>query len=260
MVREHMDRMFDTSMKIMRMTIPYSKEDLINVSIELIKKNEFKEDIHMRPTVYFGRGKNFGFKPEEIFTGAFVRAAPRPPRPTLEKGVRCCVTSWTRISDKNVPPRVKAGANYQNNRLALYDAFMNGYDNVILLTDEGKVSEGHGSNIFVVRKGIPITPPITEGILEGLTRDALIDLFQDEMKITPIERQIDRTELYVADEIFLCGTNMEITPVVSVDNYPIGDGNRGEITKKIQEIYFNIVRGENSKYKHWLTPVYNGKK
>lgn len=259
-IREHMDRMFDVSMKIMRMSIPYTKEDLINISIELIKKNEFREDIHMRPTVYFGRGKNFGFRPEDIFTGAFISAAPHPPRPALEKGIKCCVPSWIRISDKNVPPRIKAGANYHNGRLALYDAHINGYNDIIMLNDSGRVSEAHGSNIFIVRKGIPITPSVTEGILEGITGNALIELFRSEMGIEPIERPVDRTELYVADEIFTCGTNMEITPVISVDNYTVGDGKPGQLTKKIQDIYFGIVRGNNPKYKHWLTSVYVSQK
>jgi len=256
-IHDHMDRLFDTSMKLMRMTLPYTKEDLIGATRELVKANKLREDIHMRPTVYFGMGKNFGFRPEDIFTGAFITAQPLAVRSTLQKGLKCCVSSWVRISDRSVPPRIKSGANYQNNRLALYEAFLNSYDNTIILTERGKVSEGHGSNIFIIREGVAITPPLTQDILEGITRKTLLELFPKEMGVTVVEREIDRTELYVADEVFLCGSNMEITPVVSIDHYPVGNGQRGPLTQKIQEIYFSVARGKDERYESWLTPVYN---
>jgi branched-chain amino acid aminotransferase len=256
-IQDHMDRLFDTSMKLMRMTLPYTKKDLIGATCELIKANQLREDIHMRPTVYFGMGKNFGFRPEDIFTGAFITAQPLAVRSTLQKGLKCCVSSWVRISDRSVPPRIKSGANYQNNRLALYEALLNGYDNTIILTEGGKVSEGHGSNIFIVRDGVAITPPLTQDILEGITRKTLLELFPKEMGVTVLEREIDRTELYVADEVFLCGSNMEITPVVSIDHYPVGKGEQGPLTQRIQEVYFRAAKGIDEKYKPWLTPVYN---
>jgi len=255
-MQEHMDRLFNVSMKIMRMSLALSATDMIERCVELVRRNEYREDISLRPTVYFGVGKNFGFRPEDIHVGAFIKAGSEPPRHSLETGLRCCVSSWARISDADMPPRVKAGANYQNNRLALYDAFLRGYDNVILLTQGGKVSEGHGSCLFIVRDGVPITPPLTDGILESITRRAILKLFKEKLGVIGVERSIDRTELYVADEIFLCGTNMEITPVVAVDDYVIGSGKRGRLTHEIQKNYFRIVRGQDQEHSDWLTPVY----
>jgi branched-chain amino acid aminotransferase len=255
-IHEHMDRLFNVSMKVMRMVLTLSAADMIERCIELVRRNEFREDISLRPTVYFGAGKNYGFRPEDISTGAFIRAVRRPPGPSLERGLRCCVSSWVRISDASMPPRIKVGANYQNNRLARYEASLRGYDNVILLTPAGKVAEGSAACLFIVRDGVPITPPPTDGILEGITRRAVLELCGRTLGVGGLERSIDRTELYIADEVFLCGTGMEITPVVAVDDYVIGSGERGRVTRALQETYFRIVRGQDPEYRDWLTAVY----
>ncbi|GAG06187.1 unnamed protein product, partial [marine sediment metagenome] len=161
-----------------------------------------------------------------------------------------------RIDDNSIPPRIKCGANYQNSRLATMQAEADGYDQPIILNGDGKVSEGPGACFFMVRRGVVVTPPVTAGILESITRMSLLKLFREELKIPVEEREIDRTELYVADEAFFCGSGAEIVPIVSIDKLPVGDGKPGPVAKEILNLYFNIVRGNNPKYMEWCTPIY----
>ncbi len=254
-LQEHLDRLWD-SMKVMRMTLPYSKDDLAAACTGIVARNGFREDLQVRLTAYFGKGPLFAFEPGRIATGAFILALPR--RSTLDDpgGIACCVSSWRRIGDNVMPPRVKAGANYQQSRLVSVQARIDGYDNAIMLNDQDKVSEGPGACLMIVRDGQPITPPITAGILESITRSSLADLFAAELKLELVEREIDRTELYVADEVFYCGSAYEILPITSVDRYPVGSGTVGPVCQQIRGLYRDMVRGAVPKYKHWLTPVY----
>ena len=254
-LREHVERLWQ-SMKVMRMTCPYSKEDLARACVEVVSRNDFHEDVHIRLVAYFGEGPLFAFKRDEIVTGAFVLALPRPSSPGVRDGIACCVSSWQRLADHVMPPRVKAGANYQQSRLVSVQAHLDGYDSAIMLNERGKVSEGPGACLMMVRNGQPITPPVTADILESITRRTLMELFHSEMGLEVIERDIDRTELYIADELFYCGSGNEITPIISVDRYPVGEGSVGPISKTIQDIYFDVVRGQRAEYKHWCTPVY----
>ena len=173
-----------------------------------------------------------------------------------EKGIACCVSAWRRIGDNVMPPRVKAGANYHQSRLVNVQAAVDGYDGAIILNDRDKVAEGPGACVVIVRDGRPILPPITAGVLESITRNTLIDLFASEMKLETLEREVDRTELYLADEVFFCGSAWEITPITSVDRYPVADGTIGPVTRKIRQLYQDVIRARFPKYKHWLTPVY----
>jgi branched-chain amino acid aminotransferase len=168
------------------------------------------------------------------------------------------VASWRRISDDTVPPRLKAGANYQNSRLAQTEAKVNGYDTAIILNHRGTVAEGPGACLMMVRNGKLITPPVTAGILESITRATLMELAGRDLAVEVMEREVDRTELYVADEVFMCGSGLEVLPITSVDRIAIGDGTRGPLTKRIQDVYFAAARGELPAYRHWLTPVYAG--
>ncbi len=254
-MREHMDRFWE-SMKVTQIPIPYSPEEITRASVALLRKNGFREDIHFRPTAFVGPGEMYSSSPDEAEMGAFITAIPRPQKPTLRTGNHCCVSSWRRISDDTVPPRIKSGANYQNSRLAMLEAKRNGYDNTILLTREGKVAEGPGACLFMVRRGVPTTPSTTSGILESVTRATLIQLFRDELGMEGGERPVARTELYSAEEVFFCGSGAEITPIVSVDKLAVGTSKRGRLTEKIQQVYFDICRGKNPKYREWLTPVY----
>jgi len=254
-LQEHLTRLRQ-SMKIMRMTPPFSSAELTAACTGLVAKNGFREDVQIRPTAYFGEGGLYAYTPDKITTGAFILATPR--RCTLddEKGIACCVSAWRRIADNVMPPRVKAGANYHQSRLVSVQASVDGYDGAIILNDQGKVAEGPGACVMIVRDGRAILPPITAGVLESITRNTLIELFAAEMKLDTVEREVDRTELYLADEVFFCGSAWEITPITSVDRYPVGDGAIGPVTRKIRHIYQDVIRGRVPKYKHWLTPAY----
>jgi branched-chain amino acid aminotransferase len=173
-------------------------------------------------------------------------------------GLHVQVSSWTRISDASMPPRIKAAPNYHNSRLALLQARADGYDNALLLSNDGKVTEGPGYCIFLVRGGKLITPPVTSGILESVTRDSLMQMAPG-LGLEVVEREIDRTELYVADELFFCGSAAEVTPILSVDRITIGDGAAGPRTQAMREAYMAAVHGEVSERSGWLTPVFASK-
>jgi len=155
-----------------------------------------------------------------------------------------------------MPPRIKASANYQNGRLATVQAAEDGYDSALLLNELGKVAEAPGACVFLVRDGTALTPPVTGGILESITRATLIELFREEMSVPVVEREVDRTELYIANEVFFCGSAFEVLPVFSVDRYQVGDGKIGALTAELQSAYEKAVRGENARYSDWLAPVY----
>ncbi len=253
---DHMDRLFNNSMKVLRMQIQWTADDITNGMLEMLRCNNMHEDVHIRPTVYFGAGESFGFDPETIEMGAVITAEERPAKPSLLEGISAKVSSWRRIADDIMPPRVKAGANYLNSRYAKMEAKVDGYDEAILLNPRGKVAEATGACLMMVRQGKVVTPPVTAGILESITRRTLLGLFQQELGMEVVEREIDRTELYVADEVFFCGTGAEVQPVTSVDRYPVGSGKTGPAVKQMQDLYFGIARGQNPRYDEWLLPVY----
>lgn len=252
-LKSHYHRLFESA-KIMRFKVDYTIDDCQKYLLELLRTNEFREDLRIRHCLYLGgAGKITAVEP----VGMHIVATPQGRSYDQKKGIHCSISSWKRINDNCMPPRVKAGANYHNGRFALLQAKADGYDSTILLDENGKVSEGPQSCFFMIRKGVIITPPITADILESITRGTLIKLFKEELNIPVQERETDRTELYIADEAFLCGTASEITPIVSIDRLSVGNGEIGPITKEIMTLYFNIVRGMNSKYEKWLTPTYN---
>lgn len=240
------------SMKVMRMEVTEDVKQINDKTIELLKLNEFREDCHIRQVVFV---KHDGYGMEELGPLGTLVSSYYHGRYDQEGGVDCCVSSWQRISDNTVPPRVKCGANYQNSRLALIQANMDGYDVPIFLNDAGKVSETHGSCLFIVRDNVPITTPVTSSILESITRATVMQLFEEVHHTEVWVREIDKTELYLADEVFVCGSNAEVTPVLSVDRYPVNNGTPGQLTTKISNTYFAVVRGESSLHPEWRTPV-----
>ncbi|MGB3815280.1 MAG: branched-chain amino acid transaminase [Shinella sp.] len=252
---EHLKRLRQSA-KIMRMSIPYDDEQLTDAFLQLIRKNGFEEGVHFRPVVYFDQGEPNYYKPEEIRTGMFILAFARPHSKAVFNGVESCTSTWRRNSDLSMPSRVKAGANYHNSRLAHVEARINGFSSPIMLNERGKVSEGPASCFMMVRDGVVITPPVTGDILESITRATLIQLFREELGIEVVEREVDRSELYIADEGFFCGSGAEVTPMISLDRYPLGTGEVGPITKKIQKLYFDVAEGKVEKYRDWLLPVY----
>jgi branched-chain amino acid aminotransferase len=253
---EHFTRLRE-SMKMMRFTVPYSDADFHAAVREVLAGNKVREDIHMHMIAYvLGAGLE-ATSP----TGLYINPRRRG-RLTEGNGLRCCVSSWARTNDNAIPIRLKCGANYQNGRLAILQAKADGYDAPILLNRYGKVAEGTGATFFMVRKGKLVTPPITSDILESITRTTLIEgICPDMLGMEVVEREIDRTELYVAEEAFFCGSGYEITPILSIDRFPLGHGDVGPITQKLLTAYMNIVRGADKRYAEWRTPVYRtGKK
>ncbi|WP_137178328.1 branched-chain amino acid transaminase [Roseomonas sp. AR75] len=252
---EHIARLRQGA-KIMRMTIPYSDAQIEEACIALIRACEYRGGVHFRPVAYFAEGELTDYKPEEIRTGMFILAFSRPTTKSVHEGVTSCVSTWRRNSDLASPSRIKAGSNYHNSRLAYIDARLSGFQIPILLNAAGKVAEGPGACFMMVRNGTVITPPVTADILESITRETLIELIRAELGVEVIERDIDRTELYICDEAFFCGSGHEVTPINSVDRYDVGEGKPGPLTRRIQKLYFDVVSGAQPKYRHWLTPVY----
>ena len=252
--REHYQRLL-RNCKAMFMELPYSVEDLVNITVELLRKNQIKEDVYIRPIVYFKdlklTPKLIDYTPEiAIYTYNFGRYL------DTSKGIRVKVSSWRRNDDNSIPSRWKVAGAYVNSALAKTEALLAGYDEAIMLNQHGFVAEGSGENIFLIREGKAITPSYSEHILEGITRSAVKKLLKNELVVEIEERPVARSELYVADEICLTGPAAEITPVVEVDNRKGGKGEIGPITKELQDIYFRAVRGMIERYFGWLTPVY----
>ena len=252
-LEDHFKRL-KRSQKLIEIDDKYSMEELKSAFIEIVAANGWNEDICVRQTIFV---EGFGSWASSGEVGMFI--APIPKNKTSaeynKKGLNCCISSWQRINDNSLSPKIKCGANYINSRMAQREALRNGYDTTIFLNNQGKVAEGPGSCLFMVRDGKLITPCVTDGILESITRDTIIVIAKN-MGIEVLERTIDRTELYIADEVFLCGSSMEITPVFSVDKYPVGAGIQGEMTKKLHEKYLEIVTGNDDAYMKWVTPIY----
>lgn len=250
----HMKRLF-RSAKIYEMEIPFTSEEIVKGIKSLIVANHI-EECYIRPIVYYGSDE-VGVNPKGNKVHVSVAMWPWLPylgEDGLRKGVRCKISSWSRIDQRSLPTMAKAAANYANSILARTEAQKLGYDEAILLNTNGFVTEGTGENLFTVRDGVIVTPPLSAGILPGITRDSIIQLGRD-MSYVVKERNISRGELLVSDEVFLSGTAAEVTPVREIDNDLIGSGSRGPTTEKIQTRFFDIVRGKDPKYFKWLEPL-----
>lgn len=243
------------SIKLMRIKSPYSTSELRQGLFDVVKANNYREDIAVRQTVFVdGLGGTWNScEPVNMFIAPIAKSFVPIEQ---KKGLRCQVSSWERISDRNLSPRAKVGANYINSRMAYLEAVQNGYDTALILNNQGKVSEGPGSCFFMIRDNVLYTPPVTASVLESITRDTIIHLSREILGIKIVERDIDRTELYICDEAFLCGSAMEITHVIDIDGYMIGNGNFGPITHKLSNIYHQVITGQLDAYRNWLTPIY----
>jgi branched-chain amino acid aminotransferase len=250
----HFERM-RRSANVMRMQLPYSTEELVNFTLELLRRNEFRSDVYVRPLLYTS-SEEIGVRLHNLNRAFFIYAAPFGNYVEIEGGIRCMVSSWRRVPDQSLPARAKISGAYAQSALAKSEAVEGGFDEAIVLTVDGHVSEGSAENLFMLKDGEFITPPVTDDILEGVTRQLLIKVIETELNKPVRERSIDRTELYTCDELLLCGTGAQISPVVEVDRRPVGNGQVGEFTQELQSIYFGAVRGDTPKYKDWTIPVY----
>ena len=252
---DHYDRL-SRSARLIQLDCKYTREDFRKALIDTIKANEYDENLSVRQTVFVDGFGSWGSEgPVEMFVAPIPRG--RTSAEYNKKGLNCCVTSWRRISDENLSPRIKCGANYINSRVGQREALRNGYDTCIFLNELGKVAEGPGSCFFMINGNQLITPRLTDSVLESITRDTVIKLATEELGMEFVERTIDRTELYLADETFLCGSAMEVTQIYTIDRYPIGTGGQGEKTKAIHMKYLEAASGKLENRKGWLTAIYD---
>jgi branched-chain amino acid aminotransferase len=253
-LREHYERLH-RSCKILQISLPYTVDELIEITRELVRRNGQQQDVYVRPVAYKS-DITLGVRLHDINDGFLITSEPTGNYVDIS-GLHCGVSSWRRVDDNAIPARAKICGAYVNSAFAKSEALQNGFDEAIMLTHEGKVSEGSAANIFLMTNGEFVTPAPTENILLGVTRDTIMQLGRREFNRITRERKVDRTELYVADEILLCGTGVQIAPVVSVDHRPIGTGKVGPIAQQLQDLYFDIVRGKRPEYREeWCTPVY----
>lgn len=240
---------------LLMMEVRQSAEELAEITVELLRRNGLREDVYIRPIVYKS-SETIGVRLHNLDADITIFGVPFGQYIDTEGGIRTMVSSWRRTDDNAIPARGKITGAYVNGALAKSEAQLNGYDEAIVLTADGHVSEGSAENLFLVKDGVMITPPVTDNILEGITRAALIKMAKDELSVDTVVRSIDRTELYTADEIFLCGTGAQVSPVIEVDRRVVGGGRPGPVARELARIYFEAVRGRHPAYRHWLTPVY----
>jgi branched-chain amino acid aminotransferase len=250
---EHYQRLLDSG-KIMKIKIPYSVEELCDLTTQLVQKSGSKEDVYIRPIAYKS-AEQIGVRLHNVEDDFAIILATLSNYLDLDKGIRCCSSSWRRPDDVSIPSRGKICGAYITGALAKSEALERGFDEAIVMTTDGHVSEGSGENLFMVFKGKLVTPPGSDACLLGITRDSVIQLAKNELGIETLERHIDRSDLYIADEVFLTGTAAHVTQVLQIDEYKIGSGKIGKITKKLQKLYFDVIYGKNKKYMDWCLPV-----
>jgi branched-chain amino acid aminotransferase len=253
-LREHYQRIVDSS-KILLMDPGYTVDEMMDLTLELVRRNGYREDAYVRATVYKS-DEAIGVKLHGVECRLNILSLPFGDYIATDRPITCGTVSWRRTADTSIPSRAKVVGSYVNPAFSKTEAMLNGYEEAIVLTNEGKVSEGSAENLFMVRKGHLVTPGVHSDILEGVTRAAIIQLAREELGVETHVRSIDRSELYVADEVFLCGTGAQVSPVASIDHRQIGDGGIGPITQRIMSAYFDAVRGRTPAYGDWVTPVY----
>jgi branched-chain amino acid aminotransferase len=251
-VREHMARIRSSAKMLLMEDLP-SVDDLVSIVLETVRRNGFREDAYVRPSFYKST-RAIGVRLHHLDHELYVIASPFGNYIDIEKGVRVMSSSWRRNADEALPARGKIVGGYVNMAFQKSEAEPNGFDEALVMTPDGHASEGSAANLFVVRDGVILTPPVSDDILEGVTRKAMMTLAAD-LGIPVEVRSIDRSELYVCDEIFLCGTGVQVSPVIEVDHRAVGTGEIGPISRRISERYFAAVRGNLPEYRDWLTEV-----
>ena len=254
-LREHVERIRQSCRILLIDQVP-SVDELTGLIVETVRRNDFHEDAYIRPSFYKST-RAIGVRLHNLDHQLYIISIPFGNYIDTEAGVRVMTSSWRRNADEALPARGKIVGGYVNMAFQKSEAELNGYDEAVVLTADGHVNEASAANLFVVRDGVCLTPPVSDDILEGVTRKAMIGLLKDAGVAVEI-RSIDRSELYVADEMFLCGTGVQVSPVIEIDHRKIGSGVVGPITRLIKDRYFDAVRGRLPEYEHWLTPIREG--
>ncbi|HEX8918383.1 MAG TPA: branched-chain amino acid transaminase [Chloroflexota bacterium] len=252
-LREHYARFLKNTAMVC-IDVALTVDELVSLTLDLIALHGYRQDVYIRPLAYKSSAQ-IGVSMEGVADDLTIFASPFGNYVDIDRGLSLCVSSWKRSDDNAIPGRAKVTGNYVNTALIKNEAVLNGYDEAIVLNQQGFVVEGSAENIFLVRDGVLITPSVADGILEGITRDTIIQLARHELEIPTVERTVARTELYYADEIFLTGTGAQVAPVCSMDKRKVGNGQIGPISSALQRLYFDVVKGRNTKYADWLTPV-----
>ncbi len=253
-LREHYQRMAH-SCNVLRIQPKESIDDLCRITVELVRKHGYRQDVYVRPLAYKAT-RTIKLALTSLEDATAIYTFPMGNYVDISAGLNVCTSSWRRANSNAMPVRAKVTGAYINSSLAVDDATAAGFDEAIMLTHDGTVSEGSSCNLFILRNGKLATPALSEDILEGVTRNALIDMLRSDFAMVVEERRIDRTELYASDEIFLCGTGVQVSPVASVDHRLVGTGRPGPLSMKLQAAYLAACRGENEQYRSWVTPVY----
>ena len=252
--RDHFRR-FLQSAKLLCMELQTNGDNLLKGLVELIRTEGHEEDLYIRPLAFYS-DEIIGVRLHDLTADVSIVVMPFGAYNKNEENMHVTVSSWRRVDDNTLPARGKIAGAYVNSAFVKTDAVRAGFDEAIVLNADGHISEGSAANFFMLRDGVLATPPITANVLEGITRRTVMRLVRDELKIEVQEREIDRTELYLADEAFYCGTGAQISAITTVDHRPIGTGKLGELTSRLRKIYFDVVRGKVAKYRDWCHPVY----
>jgi branched-chain amino acid aminotransferase len=251
---EHYERL-QRSCLVLRTELPYSVEELCEITLELLRREGYRQDCYIRPLAYKAE-QIIGVRLHELAADLTIFSVPFGRYLEKEEGAHVCVSSWRRVDDNAVPARAKITGAYINSAFAKTDAILSGYDEALVLTQHGHISEGSAENFFMVRHGCLVTPPVNSDILEGITRETVIELAKREMGLETVERSIDRSEIYGCEEAFLTGTGVQIAAITQIEHRPVGTGSLGPVTARLRELYFDTVKGRNERYRHWCTPVY----
>lgn len=250
---EHFSRL-KQSAHIMHIALPETAQELSDICAQVVERCGFREDVYIRPIAYKS-GEVIGPRLDGVDSDFMLFAIPFGNYLDLDAGIRCQTSTWRRVPDTSIPARAKVNGLYVNSALAKTEAIENGYDEAIMLNDDGHVSEGSGENLVIVRHGKLITPSRSDNVLEGITLESVFTLAKAELGLDVIERTVDRSELYIADECFLTGTAAHLSPVVEVDRRTVGSGATGPITRKLQGLFFDVLKGRNPKYMDWVRVV-----
>ena len=255
---DHFQRFHDSA-KLLCMQLPYSKEELVQALMDLLRAENFHTDCYIRPLAYF-KDEIIGVRLFDLTADVTIASIPFGSYLANEEGLHVGTSSWVRLDDNMIPARGKISGAYVNSALSKTEAHHNGFDEALVLNQNGHVAEASAANFFMIRRGVVCTPPITDNILEGIVRRTIIQLVRDELGLEVVERSIDRSEVYLAEEAFFCGTGVQLSAIAKIDHRPIGAGKMGPITQRLRRLYFDVVRGRLPKYAEWCAPVYQKEK
>lgn len=251
---DHFHR-FLQSASLLRMELNLTEDQLVAVVLDLLRAEGYRQDCYVRPLAYMA-DEVIGVRLHDLHADVTMFAIPFGRYVDNEEGAHCTISSWRRVSDNSIPARGKITGAYVNSAFIKTDAMVAGYDEAIALNRDGHVAEGSAENLFMLRHGVVVTPPVTDNVLEGITRRTLMTLLRDDLGMEVVERSIDRSELYVCDELWLCGTGVQMAAVTRLDHRPIAGGRMGPLVTELRDLYFDVVRGRVPKYRHWNMPVY----